>query len=58
MTVPIVNGTSNADPQFDSIYCMMAPVWEMRGDTVTIYGQACFEECDIILEDSFNIIFE
>ena len=58
MTVPIVNGTSYADPNVDSVFCMMAPVWEMRGDTVTIYGQACFEECDIILEDSFNIIFE
>ena len=58
MTVPIVNGTSNADSQFDSIYCMMAPVWEMKGDTVTIYGEAWFEEGDITIEDSFNIIFE
>jgi hypothetical protein len=58
MTVPIVNGTSNADPQVDSAFCMMAPIGAMVGDTVTIYGQAWFEEGDIILEDSFNIIFE
>ena len=55
---PIVNGTSNADPQVDSAFCMMAPIGAMVGDTVTIYGQAWFEEGDIILEDSFNIIFE
>jgi hypothetical protein len=30
----------------------------MIGDTVTIYGKAKFEEGDINLEDSFNIIFE
>ena len=58
MTVPIVNGTSYADPMMDSIYCMMAPIGAMIGDTVTIYGQAWFEEGDIKLEDSFNIIFE
>jgi len=58
MTVPIVNGTSNADPQFDSIYCMMAPVWEMKGDTVTVYGEAWFEEGDIIKTDNIKIIFE
>ena len=45
-TVPIVNGTSFADPNIDSVFCMMAPVWDMKGDTVTIYGQACFEECE------------
>jgi hypothetical protein len=58
MTVPIVNGTSFADPNVDSVFCMMAPVWEMMGDTVTIYGQAWFEEGDIILYDSINFIFE
>ena len=58
MTVPIVNGTSYADPQYDSVFCMMAPVWEMKGDTVTIYGEAWFEEGDITIQDSFNIIFE
>jgi len=36
----------------------MAPVGQMRGDTVTIYGRAVFEEGDIKIEDSFNIIFE
>ena len=58
MTVPIVNGISHADPLVDSAYCMMAPIGSMVGDTVTIYGQAWFEEGDIILNDSINIIFE
>ena len=58
MTVPIVNGTSLADPNMDSVFCMMAPVGGMVGDTVTIYGKAVFEEGDIKIEDSFNIIFE
>ena len=58
MTVPIVNGTSHADPNVDSVFCMMAPVAEMIGDTVTIYGRAIFEEGDIKIEDSFNIIFK
>ena len=56
--VPIVNGTSFADPILDSVFCMMAPVGEMQGDTVTIYGRAFFEEGDIILKDSINFIFE
>ena len=58
MTVPIVNGVSHADPEVDSAYCMMAPIGSMVGDTVTIYGQAWFEEGDIILNDSINVIFE
>ena len=58
MTVPIVNGTSHADPAVDSAYCMMAPIGAMIGDTVTIYGQAWFEEGDVILYDSINVIFE
>ena len=58
MTVPIVNGTSHADPAVDSVFCMMAPIGAMIGDTVTIYGKAYFEEGDVILEDSFHIIFE
>tara|TARA_Y100000593_G_scaffold848_1_gene1677 strand:+ start:1344 stop:1877 length:534 start_codon:yes stop_codon:yes gene_type:complete len=58
MTVPIVNGTSNADPTVDSVFCMMAPIGAMVGDTVTVYGKAWFEEGDVVLEDSFNIIFE
>ena len=58
MTVPIVNGTSHADPQVDSTFCMMAPIGAMIGDTVTIYGKAAFEEGDVILKDSFKIIFE
>jgi len=58
MTVPIVNGVSHADPLVDSAYCMMAPIGSMVGDTVTIYGQAWFEEGDIILNDSINVIFE
>jgi len=37
---------------------MMAPIFEMQNDTVVIYGQAWFEEGDIILKDSINIIFE
>ena len=57
MTVPIVNGTSFADPVIDSAFCMMAPIGAMIGDTVTIYGKACFEEGNVILEDSFQIIF-
>ena len=58
MTVPIVNGTSFADPMMDSIYCMMAPIGAMIGDTVEIFGKASFEEGDIILTDSINIIFK
>ena len=58
MTVPIVNGVSHADPLVDSAYCMMAPIGSMIGDTVTIHGQAWFEEGDIILNDSINVIFE
>ena len=57
-TVPIINGTSFADPNVDSVFCMMAPVFTMLGDTVTIYGQAWFEEGDVILTDSINIVFE
>jgi len=57
-TVPIVNGTSYADPNVDSVFCMMAPIFEMQSDTVIIYGQAWFEEGDIILTDSINIIFK
>ena len=57
MTVPIVNGTSYTDPYIDSVFCMMAPIGAMVGDTATIYGKAYFEEGDIILEDSFHIIF-
>ena len=58
MTVPIVNGTSHADPAVDSVFCMMAPIGAMIGDTVTIYGKAKFEEGDITLYDSINVIFE
>jgi len=58
MTVPIVNGTSYADPAVDSIFCMMAPIGAMVGDTVTIYGKAKFEEGDITLYDNINVIFE
>ena len=57
-TVPIVNGTSFADPNIDSVYCIMSPIIDMQGDTATIYGQAWFEEGDIILKDSINFIFE
>ena len=57
MTVPIVNGTSFADPQIDSVFCMMAPVGAMVGDTVTIYGKAWFEEGDITIEDNIKVIF-
>ena len=57
-TVPIVNGTSFADPNIDSVFCMMAPIFNMQNDTVIIYGQAWFEEGDIILTDSINIIFK
>jgi len=58
MTVPIVNGTSYADPHVDSAFCMMAPIGAMVGDTVAIYGQAWFEEGDIIKYDNINVIFE
>ena len=58
MTVPIVNGTSHADPDVDSVFCMMAPIGAMIGDTVTIYGKAWFEEGDVILYDDINIIFK
>ena len=57
-TVPIINGTSFADPNVDSVFCMMAPVFTMVGDTVTIYGQAWFEEGDVIKYDSINVIFK
>ena len=57
MTVPIVNGTSFSDPNVDSVFCMMAPIGAMVGDTVTIYGQAYFEEGMVMLEDNINIIF-
>jgi hypothetical protein len=57
MTVPIVNGTSYADPVIDSVLGMMAPIGAMVGDTVIIYGQAWFEEGDIVLYDSINVIF-
>jgi len=56
--VSIVNGTSYADPTVDSVFCMMAPVWGMKGDTVTIQGQAWFEEGDIILYDNIKVILE
>ena len=56
--IPVVNGTSYADPNVDSVFCMMAPIFEMQGDTITIQGQAWFEEGDVILKDSINIIFE
>lgn len=58
MTVPIVNGTSYADPIVDSAFCIMAPIGAMVGDTSIIYGQAWFEEGDIILRDTIQIIFE
>ena len=58
MTVPIVNGTSYADPYIDSVFCMMAPIGAMVGDTVTIHGKAYFEEGMVIIEDSFHIIFD
>ena len=58
MIIPIVNSKSYADPVVDSVYCVMAPIGAMIGDTVTIYGKAYFEEGDIIIQDSFNIIFE
>ena len=57
-TVPIVNGTSFADPNIDSVFCMMAPIFNMQNDTVVVYGQAWFEEGDIVLKDSINIIFK
>ena len=57
-TVPIVNGTSFADPNVDSVFCMMAPVFDMQNDTVTIYGQAWFEEGDIILNSVDSIDFK
>jgi len=58
MTVPIVNGTSFSDPNVDSVFCMMAPIGAMVGDTVTIYGQAIFEEGEVLLEDNIKVIFE
>ena len=58
MTVPIVNGHSWSDPLIDSAFCIVAPVWEMRGDTVGIFGQAWFEEGDYVIYDSFEIIFD
>tara|TARA_R110002167_G_scaffold89067_1_gene240267 strand:+ start:102 stop:572 length:471 start_codon:yes stop_codon:yes gene_type:complete len=58
MTVPIVNGISNADLTMDSVYCMMAPIGAMIGDTVTIYGMALFEEGMIEKFDNIKVIFE
>ena len=57
-SVPIINGTSYADPILDSVYCMLAPIGLMIGDTIEIKGTAYFEEGDISLQDSFQIIFE
>jgi len=56
MPVPIVNSTSFADPSIDSVFCMMAPIGDMIGDTITIYGRAYFEEGLINIEDSLQII--
>ena len=56
--IPIINGTSYADPLLDSVFCIMAPIGSMIGDTVEIKGTAYFEEGNIILQDSFQIIFE
>ena len=58
MTVPIVNGTSNADPVVDSVFCVMAPIGAMVGDTVTIYGMALFEEGMVEKFDDIKVIFE
>ena len=58
MTVPIVNGTSHADPAVDSVFCMMSPIGAMIGDTVTIYGMVLFEEGMVEKFDSINVIFE
>jgi len=58
MTVPIVNGTSNADPAIDSVFCVMAPIGAMVDDTVTIYGMALFEEGMIEKFDNIKVIFE
>jgi len=58
MTVPIINSISYSDPTIDSVFCMMAPIGAMVGDTAEVFGQAWFEEGDIILYDSFKIIFE
>ena len=56
-TVPIINSTSFSDPNVDSVFCMMAPIGSMVGDTVTIYGKALFEEGNITLEDNIKVIF-
>ena len=56
--VPIINGTSYADPLLDSVFCIMAPIGNMIGDTIEIKGTAYFEEGNISLHDSFQIIFE
>ena len=56
--VPIINSTSYADPLLDSVFCIMAPIGGMIGDTIEIKGTAYFEEGSISLHDSFQIIFE
>ena len=56
--IPIINEMSYADPLLDSIFCIMAPIGSMIGDTIEIKGIAYFEEGDISLQDSFHIIFE
>ena len=56
-TVPIINSTSFSDPSVDSVFCMMAPIGSMVGDTVTIYGKALFEEGSVTLKDSIKVIF-
>ena len=58
LVVTVVNGTSYADQTQDSIYCMMAPIGAMIGDTATVWGRAYFEEGDVVIEDKFKIIFE
>ena len=42
----------------DSVYAVIAPIGMMIGDTVEIFGKAVFEEGDINMYDSINIIFE
>jgi|TARA_R110000744_G_scaffold55441_1_gene117208 hypothetical protein len=56
--IPIINTHSYADPSVDSVYCMMAPMGFMKGDTINIQGQAWFEEGDVIKTDNINIILE
>jgi len=57
-SVPVIYSSSYADSMVDSVFAVIAPIGMMKGDTVEVFGKAVFEEGDINMYDSINIIFE